>query len=67
MRLHGPWKVPTDFTLISLSSFMPKTLERILVETIRKKLKKNQHAYIKGRSQESSLHSAHHIEKPLSV
>ena len=64
---------PKDFRPISFSSFMLKTLERILNETIRNKFKfvdisENQHPYIKGKSVDSALHSVvYHIEKSLSV
>lgn len=60
-----------DYRPISLSSFMLKTLERILDEFVRDNIGVNhlsgsQHAYIKGRSVDSALHSVvHHIERSL--
>lgn len=50
-----------DFRPISLSSFILKTLERILDEYIRSSLinrglSSNQHAYMKGKSTETALH-----------
>lgn len=50
-----------DFRPISLSSFVLKTLERILDEHIRSLvttsgLSNSQHAYMKGKSTETALH-----------
>ena len=51
-----------DFRPISLSSFLLKTLERLIDTHIRQKLEgsarlsKSQHAYLKGRSTETALH-----------
>lgn len=50
-----------DFRPISLSSFVLKTMERILDQSIRslfteEKISKNQHAYLKGKSVDTALH-----------
>lgn len=61
-----------DYRPISLSSFMLKTLERLIDEFIRSRLcddsiSDSQHAYMKGKSVDSALHAVvHHIEKSLS-
>lgn len=52
---------PKDFRPISLSSFLQKTLERLLDQYVKedtemRKLCIAQHAYLKGRSVESALH-----------
>ena len=61
-----------DFRPISLSSFLLKTLERLIDVFIREKLvmsgslSPNQHVYISGRSTETALHCVvQEIEKSL--
>lgn len=56
---------PKDFRPISLSSFLLKTLERLLEVFIRNHIPSNllsssQHAYTKGRSVETALHEVVH-------
>ena len=64
---------PKDFRPISLSSFLLKTLERLLNLHLRSVfphnlLSKSQHAYTKGRSTETALHSLiSFIENSLQV
>ena len=62
---------PKDFRPISLSSFLLKTLERLIDLHLRRTinpdlLSASQHAYMKGRSVETALHSlVGHIENAL--
>ena len=62
---------PNDFRPISLSSFILKTIERLLDMYIRQAINKSllsdsQHAYYKGKSTEIALHSiVSKIEKSL--
>jgi len=62
---------PNDFRPICLNSFLLKSLERILEEKIRASIKpgslnKAQHAYSKGKSTETALHTlVHSIEKSM--
>ena len=64
---------PKDFRPISLSSFLLKTLERLIEIHIRGKLNPgkmavSQHAYSKGRSTETALSSVvAEIEKSLEI
>ena len=63
---------PKDFRPISLSSFLLKTMERIIESEIRNSiplgcLSDSQHAYSRGRSTESALHSlVYSIERSFS-
>lgn len=65
---HGPAK---DYRPISLSSFFLKTLERLVDLHIRQSLSRNnisssQHAYCKGKSTDTALHSiVGHIEDSI--